>query len=166
MIWSQLTCLTSLLDQDYVGSMTPQKLLCFYRLPTRGRVGTKIGDAWYVSNITIISDVSCLFYINYHMFYIHFMSYYGIYWNNLLTRCHSASSLFSAVFHFRKVIKELFLELDETKNPASNFTDMYTESKGEKEESHEPSTPCGGAGLPLATPGHGVGPTGATDHHT
>ena len=38
-------CLTILYDQDYDGSMSPQKLLCFYHLPTRGRVGTKLGDA-------------------------------------------------------------------------------------------------------------------------
>ena len=37
-------CLAILYDQDYVGSMSLQKLL-FYRLPTRGRVGTKLGDA-------------------------------------------------------------------------------------------------------------------------
>jgi hypothetical protein len=34
---------------------------------------------------------------------------------NLLTRCHSASSLFSAVLCFRKVTQEIFSELDETK---------------------------------------------------
>ena len=33
------------IDQDYVGSMSLQKLCCFYRLPTRGRAGTKLGDA-------------------------------------------------------------------------------------------------------------------------
>ena len=38
-------CLTILYDQGYVGSMSPQKLFCFYRLPTRGRAGTKLGDA-------------------------------------------------------------------------------------------------------------------------
>ena len=38
-------CLAILYDQDYDGSMSPQKLFCFYRLPTRGRVGTKLGDA-------------------------------------------------------------------------------------------------------------------------
>ena len=93
--------------------MSPQ--IFFYRLPTRGRVGTKLGDVWYVSNVSIISDVSFLFYTNCHMFYIHFILYYGNYWTNLLTRCHSASSLFSVVFRFRKVIKDIFLELDETK---------------------------------------------------
>ena len=30
-----------------------------YRLPTRGRVGTKLGGAWYVSNVSIISYVPC-----------------------------------------------------------------------------------------------------------
>ena len=38
-------CLAILYDQDYDSSMSPQKLFCFYRLPTRGRVGTKLGDA-------------------------------------------------------------------------------------------------------------------------
>ena len=47
--------------------------LC-YRLPTRGRVGTKLGDAWYVPNVSIISYVSCYFYDDTHMFYIHYMS--------------------------------------------------------------------------------------------
>ena len=31
----------------------------FYRLTTRGRVGTKLGDASYVSNVSIISYVPC-----------------------------------------------------------------------------------------------------------
>ena len=38
-------CLAILYDQDYDGSMSPQKLFCFYHLPTRERVGTKLGDA-------------------------------------------------------------------------------------------------------------------------
>ena len=38
-------CLTILYDQDYDGSMSPKKLSCFYRLPTRARAGTKLGDA-------------------------------------------------------------------------------------------------------------------------
>ena len=33
-ITSFITCFTLLVDQDYVGSMSPQKLFCFYRLPT------------------------------------------------------------------------------------------------------------------------------------
>src|SRR6266699_517541 len=42
-------------------------------------------------------------------------NFYAISDTNLLTRCRSASSLFSAVFGFRKVTQEIFSELDETK---------------------------------------------------
>ena len=40
----------------------------------------------------------------------HFYAFSG---TNLLTRCHSASSLFSAVFRFRNPSKEIFSESDE-----------------------------------------------------
>ena len=40
----------------------------------------------------------------------HFYAFSG---TNLLTRCHSASSLFFAVFRFRNPIKEIFSESDE-----------------------------------------------------
>src|SRR4051812_4021968 len=38
--------------------------------------------------------------------------FYTFFETNLLTRCRSASCLFSAVFGFRKGSKEIFLELD------------------------------------------------------
>jgi hypothetical protein len=41
--------------------ISPQKLFFCYKLPTRGRAGVKLGDAWHVSNISIIFDASCLF---------------------------------------------------------------------------------------------------------
>src|SRR3954465_5781875 len=40
---------------------------------------------------------------------------------NLLTSCHSASCLFSAVFGFKKVSKEIFSELDGTKSKVNYF---------------------------------------------
>jgi hypothetical protein len=40
--------------------MSAQKLFC-YHLPTWGRAGVKLGDAWYVANISIILDAPCLF---------------------------------------------------------------------------------------------------------
>jgi hypothetical protein len=42
---------------------------------------------------------------------------------NLLTRCHSASSLFSTVLCFRKATKGIFSELDETKAKPPIFLD-------------------------------------------
>ena len=59
---------------------------------------------------------------------------------NLLTRCHSASSLFSAVFGFRKVVMEIFLELDEINTDSPIFTDTCMESRGETEKRHEAAT--------------------------
>jgi hypothetical protein len=41
--------------------MSPQKLLFCYHLPTRGWAGVKLGDAWHVSNISIIFEAPCLF---------------------------------------------------------------------------------------------------------
>ena len=41
---------------------------------------------------------------------------------NLLTSCNSARCLFSAVFGFRKVSKEIFSELDGTKDKVNNFS--------------------------------------------
>jgi hypothetical protein len=41
--------------------MSPQKIFFFYHLPTRGRAGVKLGDAWYVSNVSIFFDAPCLF---------------------------------------------------------------------------------------------------------
>ena len=59
---------------------------------------------------------------------LHFYTFSG---TNLLTRCHSASSLFSAVLYFRKVVQEIFSELDETKAEVNIFSVTKTESRGE-----------------------------------
>jgi hypothetical protein len=47
--------------------------------------------------------------------------FYAFSGTNLLTRCHSARSLFSAILCFRKVIQEIFSELDETKVEVTIF---------------------------------------------
>ena len=57
----------------------------FYHLPTRGRAGIKLGDAWYVSNVSIIFDCSMLYYLLFWAilgFIIHFYITFG---TNLLT---------------------------------------------------------------------------------
>jgi hypothetical protein len=53
--------------------MSPQKLFFCYHLPTRGRAGVKLGDAWYVSNV--IFDVPCLFYTICFMFCLQFVTF-------------------------------------------------------------------------------------------
>jgi hypothetical protein len=61
--------------------MSPQKLLFCYHLPTRRRAGVKLGDAWYVSNVSIIFYAPCLFYTICFMFCLHFVVFLCIFWN-------------------------------------------------------------------------------------
>ena len=62
-------------------SSTPHQKFCFYHLPTRGRAGIKLGDAWYVSNVSIIFDCSMLYYLLFCTllgFIIHFYFIFGL----------------------------------------------------------------------------------------
>jgi hypothetical protein len=72
----------------------------------------------------------------------HFYAFSG---TNLLTRCHSASSLFSAVFVFRKVTREIFSELDETKAEHPEIYRSFQKSEEETEGGHWAASPPGGA---------------------
>ena len=68
-----------------LGSIPHQKF-CFYHLPTRGRAGIKLGDAWYVSNVSIIFDCSMLLYYPFSMFMGFILHIYIIFGTNLLNR--------------------------------------------------------------------------------
>jgi hypothetical protein len=70
---------------------------------------------------------SCFVYTSWH-FYVFSRT-------NLLMRCHSASSLFSAVLCFRKATQEVFSELDETKTKTSIFPGRRTKTEREPEGS-------------------------------
>ena len=58
---------------------------------------------------------------------------------NLLTRCHSARCLFSVVFGFRKVIKKIFSELDETNCQVPIFPDTTRRPKVSRRRAMEPA---------------------------
>ena len=58
----------------------PHQKLSFYHLPTRRRAGIKLGDAWYVSNVSIIFNCSMLYYLLFWTllgFIIHFYITFG-----------------------------------------------------------------------------------------
>ena len=59
---------------------------CFYHLPTRGWAGIKLGDAWYVSNVSIIFYCSMLLYYLFWMLMGLFIHFYIIFGTNLLTQ--------------------------------------------------------------------------------
>ena len=63
----------------------PHQKFYFYHLPTRGWAGIKLGDAWYVSNVSIIFDCSMLLYYPFWMFMGFILHSYIIFGTNLLT---------------------------------------------------------------------------------
>jgi hypothetical protein len=83
--------------------------------------------------------------------------FYAFYTTNLLTRRHSASSLFLLFLCFRKATQEIFSELDETKARIPIFPDTRRSPKmrrrGTRGRPHHTM-----ARAPLATPWNGVGP--------
>ena len=67
-------------------SSTPHQKFCFYHLPTRGRAAIKLGDAWYVSNVSIIFDCSMLYYLLFWTLLGFIIHFYIIFGTNLLTQ--------------------------------------------------------------------------------
>jgi hypothetical protein len=84
--------------------------------------------------------------------------FYAFYRTNLLTRCHSASSLFCAVFVFQKSYLGNILGIGRNKSQSSYFSRHKTKSKSEMEGSQRAATSPHGAGHTLAVPGPDVGP--------
>ena len=58
----------------------------FYHLPTQGRAGVKLGDACYVSNVSIFFDCSMLLYYLFWMLMGFILHFYIIFRTNLLTQ--------------------------------------------------------------------------------
>ena len=78
----------------------PHQIFCFYHLPTRGRARIKLGDAWYVSNVSIIFDCSMLLYYPFWMFMGFNLHFYIIFGTNLLTRGPTQIAIFLPILGF------------------------------------------------------------------
>jgi hypothetical protein len=80
--------------------------------------------------------------------------FYAFSRTNLLTRCHSVSSLFLLFLCFRKATQEIFSELDETKAKVPIFPEasrsLKQRRRGARGRPHHP--------MAQAAPGLGVGP--------
>jgi hypothetical protein len=113
--------------------MLPQKLFFYYHLPTRGWAGVKLGDAWYVSNVSLIFYAPCLFIHHLLWDLLHFVHFYAFFGTNLLIRCHSASSLFSAIFVFQKSYTRNILRIGQNKSRTSYFYGSFAKTKDEME---------------------------------
>ena len=78
-------------------SSTLHQKFCFYHLPTRGRAGIKLGDAWYVSSIYVIFDCM-LYYILFWTLLGFIIHFYIIFGTNLLTGAHPRIAIFFCLF--------------------------------------------------------------------
>ena len=76
----------------------PHQKFCFYHLPTRGRAGIKLGDAWYVSNVSIIFDCSMLYYLLFWTLLGFIIHFYIIFGTNLLTGGPAQNCCFFCLF--------------------------------------------------------------------
>ena len=79
-------------------SSTPHQKFCFYHLPTRGWARIKLGDAWYVSNVSIIFDCSMLYYLLFWTILGFIFHFYIIFGTNLLTGGPAQNWCFFAYF--------------------------------------------------------------------
>ena len=87
---------------EIMPSSTPHQKFCFYHLPTRGRAGIKLGDAWYVSNVSIIFDCSMLYYLLFWTILGFIFHFYIIFGTNLLTGGPAQNCCFFAYFSVSK----------------------------------------------------------------
>ena len=85
-------------------SITSHKKFSFYHLPTRGRAGIKLGDAWYVSNVSIIFDCSMLLYLLLWTIMGFIFHLYIIFGTNLLTGGPAQNCCFLPISVFRRNI--------------------------------------------------------------
>ena len=83
-------------------SSTLHQKFCFYHLPTRWRAGIKLGDAWYVSNVSIIFDCSILYYLLFWTLLGFIIHFYIILGTNLLTGGPAQNCCFFAYFRVSK----------------------------------------------------------------
>jgi hypothetical protein len=107
-LWSQHSMLYIIWSR-LCWCMSPQKLLFCYHLPTRGRAGVKLGDAWYVSNVynfswsmLVLHQLLCVLF-TLHGIFMHFTEL--AYWRD------APVPVFSTVFVFQKSYTGNILEI-------------------------------------------------------
>ena len=143
---------------EIMPSSTPHQKFCFYHLPTRGWVGIKLGDAWYVSNVSIIFDCSMLYYLLFWTLLGFIIHFYIIFGTNLLTGGPAQNCCFLPISEFRKkrisngVQTEWNLRERDFRNKRDP-EDLESTSRNQPRE-HE----AGGAPTPLGAPSTLMGP--------
>ena len=140
-----------------LGSIPHQKF-CFYHLPTRGRAGIKLGDARYVSNVSIIFDCSMLLYYLFWMFMGFIKHFYIIFGTNLLTQSPVQVSVFSLFLSLAEKGNQTESKRNETFGRVIFGTEAIQETWSRHRGSFEEATRQGGAPYPPRRAPHPRGP--------
>ena len=135
-----------------LGSIPHQKFY-FYHLPTRGRAGIKLGDAWFVSNVSIIFDCSMLLYYLFWMFHGLWYTFLYFFGTNLLTEGPVQIAVFLpvSVFHGKGISNGIQTEwnLREDLFGTNAIQETWSGSQGSNEEAmRQEGVPQGGGRAP------------------
>src|SRR3954469_25805249 len=131
---------------EIMPSSTPHQKFSFYHLPTRGRAGIKLGDASYVSNVSIIFDCSMLYYLLFWTilgFIFHFEIIFG---TNLLTGGPTQNCCFFCLFQcFKETEYQTESKRNKTFGNVILSSDMIQETWTLRQERREAVTRVEGA---------------------
>ena len=136
--------------------------ILFYHLPTRGRAGIKLGDAWYVSNVSIIFDCSMLLYLLFWTisgFIFHFYITFG---TNLLTRGPAQNCYFLPISVFEETEYQTESKRKETFGSVTFGTNMIQRTWSASQEAAEAATRVEGVPPYLVGPSGGHRPTSSS----
>ena len=123
----------------------PHQKFRFYHLPTWGRAGIKLGDAWYVSNVSIIFYCYMILYYLFWMLMGFILHFYIIFWTNLLTGGPAQTAIFLpiSVFHRKGISNGVQTEWNLRESyfwNGSNPGDLESTSRNQRGE-HEAGGP-------------------------
>ena len=149
--------------RNMLGSIPPQKF-CFYHLPTQGRAGIKLEDAWYISNVSIIFDCFMLLYYPFWMFMGFTLHFYIIFGTNLLTGGPAQTAVFFAYFSVSKK-RNIKLSPNAMKPSGTNFLEQMQTWRLGVDVKQLPRRPRGCPARPLqvGAPPPSWAPRGSTD---
>ena len=141
-----------------LGSIPHQKF-CFYHLPTRGRAGIKLGDAWYVSNVSIIFDCSMLYYLLFWTLLGFIIHFYIIFGTNLLTGGPAQNCCFLPISVFRRKGISNGVQTEWNLRERDFWNKRDPEDLEWTSRNQQGGHKAGGAPTPLGAPSTLVGPS-------
>ena len=145
--------------RNMLGSIPHQKFL-FYHLPTRGWVGIKLGDAWYVSNVSIIFDCSMLLYYPFWMFMGFTIHFYIIFGTNLLIGGLARIAVFLPISVFRRKEISNGIQTEWNLRERDFWNERDPEDLESKSRSSRGSHEIGGCAPPIGHAPCLMGPSG------